>query len=83
MAISLLLPVVSTSQPNLFEIAIRMLPRMRAWTFSSATFGCVPSNMPPSVESMALKTGSMEMTWYSMPRFWASTRASSSLSDAL
>ena len=39
MAISLLLPVVSTSQPNLFEIAMRSVPRMRAWRFSSARPG--------------------------------------------
>ena len=39
MAISLLLPVVSTSQPNLFDIVMRMVPRMRACRFSSARPG--------------------------------------------
>ena len=36
-AYSLLLPVASTSEPNLFEIAISRLPRIRAWRFSSVT----------------------------------------------
>ena len=39
MAISLLLPVVSTSQPNLFDIVMRIVPRMRACRFSSARPG--------------------------------------------
>ena len=42
MAISLLLPVVSVSHPNLLEMDMIMLPRMRAWTFSSAMLGSAP-----------------------------------------
>ena len=42
MASSLLLPVVSTSQPYLFEMAISTLPLTRACTFSSATPGSAP-----------------------------------------
>ena len=34
-AISDLLPVVRTIEPNLFESAISSVPRMRAWMFSS------------------------------------------------
>ena len=45
MAISLLFPVVSTIQPNLFEMVINTLPRTRACTFSSASPGAVPSNI--------------------------------------
>ena len=37
--ISLLLPVLRTSQPNLFDKDIRTLPRIRAWMFSSETSG--------------------------------------------
>jgi len=35
--------VVTSSDPNLFENAIRMIPRQRAWRFSSVTSGSRPS----------------------------------------
>ena len=38
-----MLPVVSTSQPNLFDSAISRLPRIRAWRFSSVMSGSRPS----------------------------------------
>ena len=44
-ASSLLLPVVSSSAPNLFESAIRTPPRTRAWMFSSVTSGGRPAKI--------------------------------------
>ncbi len=58
-AISLLLPVVSTIQPNLFEIVISTLPRIRACTFSSASPSAVPSNIGASISSKAACAGSI------------------------
>jgi hypothetical protein len=45
------LPVVSTSQPNLFDSAISRLPRMRAWMFSSVMSGSRPANVSASISS--------------------------------
>ena len=68
MAISLLLPVVSTSQLNLFESAIIRLPRMRDWMFSSATPQGVSWNRGARVSRNAWKGGSMGSSHSSMPR---------------
>jgi hypothetical protein len=43
-AISLLLPVVSTMLPNLLDSAISSTPRMRAWMFSSVVSCGRPAN---------------------------------------
>ena len=69
MAISLLLPVVSTSQPNLFDIVIRIVPRMRAWRFSSARPGSVPANGSASMSRNAEWAGSIGTVSVRMPRF--------------
>ena len=56
-----------------------MLPRWRDWRFSSARPGSEPSKAPASISSMAAWAGSMGMERYSMPRFAASSAASSRL----
>ncbi|MCY1313990.1 hypothetical protein D9M70_645690 [compost metagenome] len=43
-----MLPVVTTIEPNLLEIAIRMVPRVRLCRFSSVMPDSVPSNMSES-----------------------------------
>src|SRR5438270_3731101 len=52
-AISLLFPVVNTRWPNLFDSAINIVPRIRAWRFSSANPGFVPANVSASVSRNA------------------------------
>jgi hypothetical protein len=47
-AISLLLPVVSTMLPNLLDSAISSTPRMRAWMFSSVVSSGLPLNSSAS-----------------------------------
>ena len=76
-AISLLLPVVSTSQPNLLDSAISVVPRTRACRFSSARSGSRPSKLSDSMSRSAVNAGSMGMTRYSMPSVAARSRASS------
>jgi hypothetical protein len=49
-----LLPVVTTIEPNLLEIAIRMTPRARLCRFSSVMPSSVPSNISPSADEEAL-----------------------------
>ena len=79
MAISLLLPVVRTIHPNLLEMVISTLPRMRACTFSSATLGVVPSKYGSSMSVKARCAGSMGTTQHSMPRLSASSLESLTL----
>ena len=42
-------PVVSSSEPNLFDIAISVTPRNRAWIFSSAVSSARPAKIGRSV----------------------------------
>ena len=79
MAISLLLPVVSTSQPNLFDIAIRMVPRTRAWRFSSARPGSSPANGSASMPRNAECASSMGTVNARIPRLAARVSASVTL----
>ena len=70
MAISLLLPVVSTIQPNLLESAMSTLPRMRAWRFSSAMSGSAPSNSRREhLVERRRAHGSIGIVQRPMPRF--------------
>ena len=68
MAISLLLPVVSTSQPNLFDIVMRMVPRTRACRFSSARPGGRSANGSASIPRNAPWASSIGMVNVRMPR---------------
>ena len=78
-AISLLLPVASTSQPNLFDRAMSVTPRTRDCRFSSARSSGRPSNEGRSMSRKAEWAGSMGITRKSMPR--ASARAVASSRD--
>ena len=69
--------MVSTSQPNLFDSAMSSVPRMRAWMFSSVTSSLRPLNGCASDFRKPLKTGVIGSLRKSMPRFFASRRASS------
>ena len=73
MAISLLLPVVNTIQPNLLEIVIRTLPRILACTFSSATLGWVFRKVDFSISAKAVCAGSMGTSHSSIPRLFANS----------
>ena len=44
-----LLPVETTIQPNVVESAINVMPRMRAWMFSSVMSGLVPEKEGTSI----------------------------------
>ncbi len=79
MAISLLLPVVSTSEPNLFDIAIRIVPRIRACRFSSASPGSVPANVGASMSRNAAWAPSIGTVIVRIPRLAASSSASVTL----
>ena len=79
MASSLLFPVVSTSHPNLLDIAMRMLPLMRACRFSSATLGWVSSNTPSRVLSKAEKGSSIGIFHKDIPRLFVTRTESSTL----
>ena len=52
MDISDLLPVVSSIEPNLFDSAISVTPRMRDWMFSSVMSG---ARLPKTGASMPVK----------------------------
>ncbi|MNT14096.1 hypothetical protein D3C72_1490880 [compost metagenome] len=45
-----MLPVVTTIEPNLFEMAIRIVPRVRLCRFSSVMPSSVPSKRSDSAE---------------------------------
>ena len=68
--------MVSTSQPNLLESAIKSVPRMRAWMFSSATSSASPLNGLASPRLKAATIGVIGSAMNSIPRFLASRRAS-------
>jgi hypothetical protein len=77
-ASSLLLPVVRTSQPrNLFERAMRSVPRMRGCRFSSVRSSSSPAKLGPSSSRNAAWAGSIAIVRSSMPV--ASHRRSASL----
>ncbi len=59
MAVSLLLPVVRTIHPNLLDMVMRIVPRMRAWRFSSASPGSSPANGSASMSRNASCAGSI------------------------
>jgi hypothetical protein len=78
-AISLLLPVVSTIQLNLLEIVMSTFPRIRDCTFSSATFSAAPANTGASICSNDECAGSMGTVNVRIPSRCASASASSTL----
>jgi hypothetical protein len=49
-------------QPNLFDIAMRIMPRQRAWMFSSVTSSGMPRNTSASAWRAPSKIGSIETT---------------------
>ncbi len=53
-----------------------MLPRMRDWTFSSATPDSVPANAPSSISRYVECAASMGMTVSSIPSLSANSLAS-------
>jgi hypothetical protein len=61
-AISLLLPVVSTMEPNLLDRAMRNTPRIRAWMFSSVVSSGRPLNSWASDDLKASNSGTMEIS---------------------
>ena len=67
----------------MLEKAIRRVPRMRAWRFSSVTSALRPAKIGASAERYDWKMGSMAMAWKWMPRRFASTCASSLLIEAV
>jgi hypothetical protein len=70
-AISLLLPVVSTIHPLALERAMSRTPRMRDWRFSSVS---PAGSSPSSGERLAAKarcSGSMGRVTMSIPRLAA------------
>jgi hypothetical protein len=74
-----LLPHDNTIQPNLLDMVITTLPRMRACKFSSARSGARPANNGPSMCSNAACAGSIGTTNERMPRPSASVCASATL----
>ena len=73
-------PVVSTISPNLLDRAMRIVPRMRAWRFSSVVSAARPSNGPSRVRPNAANASPIERSRHRMPRFEARACASSTLS---
>jgi hypothetical protein len=61
-AISLLLPVVSTMEPNLLDSAISSVPRMRACRFSSVVSSARPANCGASAALKASNCGAMAIS---------------------
>ena len=76
MAVSLLLPVVSTSAPSLFDSVMRIVPRIRACRFSSASPGGPVASGSVSISRKAAWAGSMGTVRVRMPRLAASASAS-------
>ena len=73
---SLLLPVLSSSQPKALERPIRITARMRLWRFSSVRPGGRSPNDGSSMPMSATWAGSMGTVRRSMPRLSASSSAS-------
>jgi hypothetical protein len=78
-AASDLLPVVSTSQPNLLDRAMRVTPRMRLCRFSSVRSSSRPVKLGSSMSMRATWAGSMAMVRWSTPNRPA--RSAASVSD--
>ncbi len=79
MAISLLLPVVTTMEPDLFDSAMSSVPRMRDCRFSSVLSSASPSNGAASWRRKASKSGVIGISVYFTPWIFAISRASSML----
>ncbi len=71
--------MVSTSAPNLFDIVIRIVPRIRACRFSSARPGSVPANVGASRSRKAEWASSIGTVTVRMPRFAANASESVTL----
>ena len=54
--------MVISIRPNLFDSAIKVTPRMRAWMFSSVRSGRRPANGPASMASKAATAGSIRIS---------------------
>src|SRR5258706_12386357 len=76
-ATSLLLPVESTSAPNLFDNDICTIARLRDWIFSSVASSGKPAKTGASVLRQASYISLMESNSKRMPRIFSSLRASS------
>ena len=74
---SLLLPVFTSIQPCAFDNAMRHTMRQRAWVFSAASPASSPPHARASTRSNASYGSQMDTTLVSMPRWSASSRASS------
>ena len=79
MAISLLLPVVSTIHPRAFDRAMRSTPRIRDWRFSSVSPVGTPPRSGPRSWAKAVWAGSMGTVTRSMPS--RAARASASVTE--
>ena len=75
---SLRLPVFTSIQLFAFESAISTTVRQRAWVFSDAVPASLPQPERRSTASNASNGSQMDTTCVSMPKFSASSRASSS-----
>jgi hypothetical protein len=71
-----LVPVATTSQPNLFDSAISRTPRTRACRFSSAGRPRAPRSSRPATPSKAFTISPIGSSRKSVPRLSASRRAS-------
>ena len=75
-AVSLLLPVVKTIQPNLLDSAISVVPRTRLCRFSSVKSADRFSKLGSSISKYELNAGSIEIVCISTPSDAAKTCAS-------
>ena len=71
--------MATTIPPNLLEIAINSVPRIRAWRFSSATSDEASPKSGARLSRNAVNTGSIGTTSKRHPRF--SARALESVSE--
>ncbi|MNS88239.1 hypothetical protein D3C71_2047730 [compost metagenome] len=83
MAISLLLPVVRTMEPNLLDSAISKVPRMRACRFSSVVSSGRPAKSCASAALKLSNIGAIEISSYCTPSRLAMSRASIQLMSAV
>ena len=83
MAISLLLPVVTTIEPNLLDIAMSSVPRMRDCRFSSVVSSARPSKLGASCAPNASNIGLIAISVYFTPWIFAISRESSTLMPAV
>src|SRR5712691_12694323 len=78
-AISDLLPVLRTMEPNLLDSAIKKFPRTLACRFSSVTFSGRPRKASANAVWYEWKTSDIGSVKNSIPRFSAKSRASARL----